>query len=164
VFQFFYLLLFSFASLLLLFSFLTSFHLRAAEWFNAQNRNPIISSSEPPKNPAPASTFFPLQPRPLTPTPHFISPTFPSTPSPLHTLTPSEVAMWLHEHNLGKYAETFEENEISGEILSQLSSQTLKSELGVSALGHRFVIMKAFGNKVFFARSLPGKNRENFRY
>lgn len=60
------------------------------------------------------------------------------------SLTPREVGAWLEANNLGNYSQIFEENEISGEILSQLSSSMLLTELGVKALGHRVVIMNAF--------------------
>jgi hypothetical protein len=120
-------------------------YLRAAEWFNSQNRHPtpVPQLTESPKVSELISRKSSLTnaSKPML--------TLQNSPhSSLRTLAPTGVAEWLREHNLGRYAEIFEENEISGDILSQLSSQMLKSELGVAPFGHRFVIMKAF-NKVF---------------
>ena len=54
------------------------------------------------------------------------------------------ITEWLDEQNLGQYAEAFERNQIDLSILRELSDQDLK-ELGVNALGHRKLLLKAIG-------------------
>ena len=49
---------------------------------------------------------------------------------------------WLDKHNLGQYAGAFECNQIDVSILRELSDHDLK-ELGVSALGHRKLLLNA---------------------
>ena len=51
---------------------------------------------------------------------------------------------WLEQQNLGQYADAFERNQIDLSILRELSDQDLK-ELGVNALGHRKLLLKAIG-------------------
>src|SRR6476646_2205814 len=55
-----------------------------------------------------------------------------------------QVADWLDKLGLGQYAQRFAENDISFEILSDLTDQDLK-ELGVSSLGHRRQLLRAIG-------------------
>ena len=55
----------------------------------------------------------------------------------------SEVCEWLKEIGLGEHCEMFEENEIMGEHLADLSKDELK-ELGIKKLGH----MKTFTSKL----------------
>ena len=47
-----------------------------------------------------------------------------------------DVCEWLKEIGLGEYAESFEENEIVGEILKDLSKDDLK-DLGIKKIGHQ---------------------------
>ncbi|KAI9136133.1 hypothetical protein BKA69DRAFT_1042806 [Paraphysoderma sedebokerense] len=61
------------------------------------------------------------------------------------TWTVEEVADWLSTVNFGNYSKSFEENEISGDVLLDLSLSTLK-ELDISALGKRIQIMNAIMN------------------
>ena len=56
------------------------------------------------------------------------------------TLQP--IADWLEKLGLGQYAQRFVENEITLSILSDLTDADLK-ELGVSALGHRRLLLRA---------------------
>ena len=51
------------------------------------------------------------------------------------------VGEWLLQLGLGKYAETFAENDVEFEVLSELSDDDL-SQLGLS-LGHRRKFLKA---------------------
>ena len=53
-----------------------------------------------------------------------------------------EIADWLQKLGLGQYAQRFAENAITFAILSDLTDQDLK-EIGVSALGHRRVLLRA---------------------
>ena len=48
---------------------------------------------------------------------------------------------WLERQNLGQYVDAFERNQIDLSILRELSDDDLK-ELGVSALGHRKLLLK----------------------
>ncbi len=52
-----------------------------------------------------------------------------------------DVVQWLDQLGLGTYAAVFAENDIDGEVLSELTDQDLK-ELGIS-LGHRKKLLKA---------------------
>ena len=56
--------------------------------------------------------------------------------------TPHQITDWLEKLGLGQYAQQFVENEITHSILSDLTDADLK-ELGVSALGHRRLLLRA---------------------
>jgi class 3 adenylate cyclase len=56
--------------------------------------------------------------------------------------TVQQIADWLEKLGLGQYAQRFAENEITGSILPDLTDADLK-ELGVSALGHRRLLLRA---------------------
>jgi class 3 adenylate cyclase len=55
---------------------------------------------------------------------------------------PGQIAQWLEKLGLGQYAQRFVENEITPSILPELTDADLK-ELGVSALGHRRLLLRA---------------------
>ena len=54
----------------------------------------------------------------------------------------SDIRDWLDSLGLSQYADAFDENEISIELLGELDQDLLK-ELGISTLGHRLKILKA---------------------
>ena len=54
----------------------------------------------------------------------------------------SDIRQWLEELGLGQYADAFEENDITLELLSDLNDQTLK-DIGVTSAGHRIRVLKA---------------------
>ena len=56
--------------------------------------------------------------------------------------TPTPITDWLERLGLGQYAQRFVENEITLSILPDLTDVDLK-ELGVSALGHRRLLLRA---------------------
>ena len=56
--------------------------------------------------------------------------------------TPQQITDWLEKLGLGQYAQRFVENEITHSILPDLTDADLK-ELGVSALGHRRLLLRA---------------------
>jgi class 3 adenylate cyclase len=56
--------------------------------------------------------------------------------------TPQPITEWLEKLGLGQYAQRFVENEITLSILPDLTDADLK-ELGVSALGHRRLLLRA---------------------
>jgi class 3 adenylate cyclase len=56
-----------------------------------------------------------------------------------------QVADWLQKLGLGKYAQSFAENDISFSILPDLTDQDLK-ELGVASLGHRRQLLRAIAD------------------
>ena len=56
--------------------------------------------------------------------------------------TPQQITDWLEKLGLGQYAQQFVENEITHSILPDLTDADLK-ELGVSALGHRRLLLRA---------------------
>ena len=47
-----------------------------------------------------------------------------------------DVASWLRDLGLERYEATFRENDVSAEVLCQLTAEDLK-ELGITAFGHR---------------------------
>jgi class 3 adenylate cyclase len=55
---------------------------------------------------------------------------------------PRQITEWLDKLGLGQYAQRFVENEITPSILPELTDADLK-ELGVSALGHRRLLLRA---------------------
>ncbi len=55
---------------------------------------------------------------------------------------PAPIADWLEKLGLAQYAPQFVENEITPSILPDLTDADLK-ELGVSALGHRRLLLRA---------------------
>jgi SAM domain (Sterile alpha motif) len=56
--------------------------------------------------------------------------------------TPQPIAEWLEKLGLGQYGHRFVEHEITLSILPDLTDADLK-ELGVSALGHRRLLLRA---------------------
>ena len=54
----------------------------------------------------------------------------------------SDIRAWLGGLGLPQYADAFEENEISIELLGELDQDLLK-EIGITTLGHRLKILKA---------------------
>ena len=56
--------------------------------------------------------------------------------------TPQPIAEWLEKLGLGQYGQRFVEHEITVSILPDLTDADLK-ELGVSALGHRRLLLRA---------------------
>ena len=58
---------------------------------------------------------------------------------------PNSVTTWLEELGLSEYAGAFEENAVSRQLLPDLTDDDLK-EIGVRALGHRKMLLKAIRN------------------
>ena len=58
---------------------------------------------------------------------------------------PEFVAAWLEGLGLGQYAANFAEHEIGPDLLPDLSDEDLR-EIGVTALGHRKLILKAIAS------------------
>jgi class 3 adenylate cyclase/predicted ATPase len=56
-----------------------------------------------------------------------------------------QIADWLQKLGLGKYAQSFAENDINFSILPDLTDQDLK-ELGVASLGHRRQLLRAIAD------------------
>ena len=53
-----------------------------------------------------------------------------------------DIVVWLRSLGLGKYEAAFRENEIRERVLPSLTAEDLK-ELGVTALGHRRILLDA---------------------
>ena len=53
------------------------------------------------------------------------------------------VAHWLKQLGLGKYVEKFEEQDIRGDVLLDLTSQECEQVLGIRVLGHRKLLLKS---------------------
>jgi tetratricopeptide (TPR) repeat protein len=53
------------------------------------------------------------------------------------------VAHWLKQLGLGKYVEKFEEQDIRGDVLLDLTSTECEQVLGIRVLGHRKLLMKS---------------------
>ena len=54
----------------------------------------------------------------------------------------SGVEQWLSQLDLAQYTQTFVENDIQPQLLSELTDTDLR-ELGVTSLGHRKILLKA---------------------
>ena len=55
---------------------------------------------------------------------------------------PPQVAELLQKMNLGQYSERFLEQEVGGAVLSQVTMETLKMELGVASKIHQLRILQ----------------------
>ena len=53
-----------------------------------------------------------------------------------------DVGAWLAKLGLGRYAQSFRDNEIGADILSTLTSEDLK-DLGIELVGHRRKLLNA---------------------
>ena len=53
-----------------------------------------------------------------------------------------EISRWLHDLGMDRYIDTFVDNAVDPEILPDLTEADLR-ELGVSALGHRKLLLRA---------------------
>ncbi len=53
-----------------------------------------------------------------------------------------DIVVWLRSLGLGKYEAAFRDNEINERVLPKLTAEDLK-ELGVTALGHRRILLDA---------------------
>jgi hypothetical protein len=56
--------------------------------------------------------------------------------------TVMDIVVWLRSLGLEKYEAVFRENEINERVLPSLTAEDLK-ELGVTALGHRRILLEA---------------------
>lgn len=61
---------------------------------------------------------------------------------PVDAWSMTDVAAWLDELGMEQYAESFEENEICGSHLTEMTKDDLR-ELGIARLGHRLTIINA---------------------
>ena len=68
--------------------------------------------------------------------------------------TPQQIAGWLEKLGLGQYTQRFTENEITLSILPDLTDADLK-ELGVSALGHRRLLLRAIAELTDIQKRSP---------
>eukprot|EP00800_Vazella_pourtalesii_P000648 TRINITY_DN10575_c0_g1_i14.p1 TRINITY_DN10575_c0_g1~~TRINITY_DN10575_c0_g1_i14.p1 ORF type:complete len:366 (-),score=72.03 TRINITY_DN10575_c0_g1_i14:81-1178(-) len=60
--------------------------------------------------------------------------------------TLEEVGTWLEEIGLSQYKTTFADNDIDGCVLSMLTNENLKEEIGITSFGHRSKIIKQIKN------------------
>ena len=67
---------------------------------------------------------------------------------------PTPITDWLEKLGLGQYAQRFLENEIALSILPDLTDADLK-ELGVSALGHRRLLLRAIAELASREKDAP---------
>ena len=63
-------------------------------------------------------------------------------PANLTSWTVNDVCQWLLEQDFGQYIDVFRHNAIDGECLLTLDNELLKTDLGISTLGHRSKIVK----------------------
>ena len=61
---------------------------------------------------------------------------------PVESWSTKDVSAWLTELGLEQYVDSFLDNEISGDHLSEMTKDDLR-ELGVARLGHRLTIVNA---------------------
>jgi hypothetical protein len=64
------------------------------------------------------------------------------SPAPFESWGVAEVGRWLESLSLGDYVAAFSKEQITGDVLSEISDEMLKA-LGVDALGHRLKILKS---------------------
>jgi hypothetical protein len=57
-----------------------------------------------------------------------------------------DIADWLRQIGLERYAEAFKEQDIDAQILATLGAEDLK-ELGVTSLGHRKRLLRAIAGR-----------------
>lgn len=57
-----------------------------------------------------------------------------------------QVGTWLEEIGLSQYKTTFADNDIDGCVLSMLTNENLKEEIGITSFGHRSKIIKQIKN------------------
>ena len=67
---------------------------------------------------------------------------------------PKPITDWLQNLGLGQYAQQFADNEITFSILPDLTDADLK-ELGVSALGHRRLLLRAIAGLANVEKGIP---------
>ena len=53
------------------------------------------------------------------------------------------VSQWLKQMGLAKYIEKFEEQDIRGDVLLDLTAEECESNLGIKVLGHRKLLLKS---------------------
>lgn len=58
-------------------------------------------------------------------------------------ITHLDVGLWLEHIGFGELADTFEENEITGEVLTSLTKEIVRDDLGVTKLGRLVLFMKS---------------------
>ena len=63
-----------------------------------------------------------------------------------------DISAWLRELGLERYVEAFQDNAVDARSLPHLTAEDLK-EMGVTAIGHRRLLLKAIGQR---EASLPG--------
>jgi class 3 adenylate cyclase len=73
--------------------------------------------------------------------------------------TPQPITDWLEKLGLGQYAQQFIENEITPSILPDLTDADLK-ELGIAALGHRRLLLRAIAELEGFQKRAPTHTTE----
>ncbi|KAI6658007.1 Sterile alpha motif domain-containing protein 15-like [Oopsacas minuta] len=57
-----------------------------------------------------------------------------------------EVGTWLEEIGLPQYKTTFSDNDIDGSVLTMLTNENLKDDIGITSFGHRAKIIKQIKN------------------
>jgi class 3 adenylate cyclase len=65
-----------------------------------------------------------------------------------------DVATWLRGIGLGQYEKAFRNNDISEEVLSQLTAEDLTG-IGVTSVGHRRKLLDAIASLALASRSAP---------
>eukprot|EP00013_Stygamoeba_regulata_P027269 CAMPEP_0177663492 /NCGR_PEP_ID=MMETSP0447-20121125/19944_1 /TAXON_ID=0 /ORGANISM="Stygamoeba regulata, Strain BSH-02190019" /LENGTH=288 /DNA_ID=CAMNT_0019169311 /DNA_START=201 /DNA_END=1067 /DNA_ORIENTATION=- len=61
----------------------------------------------------------------------------------LSSFTTAEVVEWLGGIGLAQYATNFTSNHVDGEVLLSLNDASLREDIGIASLGHRFKVLKA---------------------
>ncbi|CAD8066258.1 unnamed protein product [Paramecium sonneborni] len=71
-----------------------------------------------------------------------------------------EVCIWLDSLGLGEYKDEFQKNQMTGKTLYALTDNDLKSDLGISVLGHRKQILQSIEEyKKYYVKFMGGKVR-----
>ncbi|EQC41170.1 hypothetical protein SDRG_01147 [Saprolegnia diclina VS20] len=69
--------------------------------------------------------------------------------------TARQVAEWVTRSGFAEYAQTFEKNDITGDVLPTITNDVLREDLKVSAYGHRIKLVNAIQKLIEACATIP---------
>ncbi|OQS04288.1 hypothetical protein THRCLA_20917 [Thraustotheca clavata] len=69
--------------------------------------------------------------------------------------SPKQVAEWLMRSGFAEYAQTFEDNEISGDVLPTITNEVLRDDLKIHVYGHRVKLVNAIQKLLEACGTIP---------
>ncbi|OQR95156.1 hypothetical protein ACHHYP_00372 [Achlya hypogyna] len=66
-----------------------------------------------------------------------------------------EVGEWVSRSGFAEYAQTFEDNAISGDVLPTITNEVLRDDLKISAYGHRIKLVAAIQKLIEACATIP---------